>query len=707
MKKHRLYVHLGILGSLFGLTFYVAQNCGRQDSRLKDLATTSSLKTGMFLPTLASSGVKSTPAAQQSATDLAKTLGWQLNAQTRGVFLRTEWNGESILMVDHSDGSLPNPVASLKGSTKYRWDSIGFKAGTLVSTTPVFLRYKAGSQPVLNVDNMFVIREAVTESGVKEPFIVPWTRNLTTENGGVTLWRVGDAVMNVETGLPVLKFVQIGRGMWRLTGPFKDKDLNDGSVFWSNDNTHFSSLTPGQQNVVIWNKQDDDSMDRVKTVPIAQGAVPAAVTAAVARGQGQPAPMSVNLGFDVSIDDPGVIRMFRGSGKFAYLSDLKGGGGGAVTASTQQGGFGLSGGGGAAEFESYVNPSSSGEGLGLSDGSRPAGLPSQYSNPKSLGQYTQIQQVTTGWWPYRATNDQSSQREYFYVERPDAQTGQVTRKVVYKDGSNNWNEESATGFLTKMEKLQNNASPGNEAALQERAKKLTSDASAQFKRADADSSEFVDKGFVGHMTDVGVAAGRGSLGPALKGLEGLDEAGKVLILGNATIAGTAIKSAASKDSIEKTLVNGGMGVATDIGDAFAPPGVAPGIGGAIKVGGKIAEGDTNGAIREGANSGLEVAEAVVTDVVPLDPISGAAVGAGFEGGRKVVEGGLLIQQLGSARGKLDASNDAINQTLQMKNDRDFSSGAGSKLQAAMFGNDTGNGGSAAQNPTPGQEEPAH
>ena len=646
------FLAISVLASVIGVT-----SCKKnRSSGTKDQATTSSVKSGMFLPFMAdapNSNPRGQAPSKRSASELATALGWKLEAGKAGTFLKTSWGDEEILLIDHKDGTAPSPIASLKSGVNYRWDSVGAVSGRVVTTTPTFFRYKSGiSNPELNVENIFVARQALTQSGVREPVIVPWLRHVRSEAGDIMLWRMGNSILDAGSGMPVLKFVNVGENIWRLSGPYKDGDLHDGSLFWTTDKRAIYSVTPKSSQVVVWAYQDEDSMDRVRSVGMNEISIPNEVKDLLQAENARKSPPTVQLGFDLGLSDPGIIR----------INDPRSTSSGAITQVKSSGGFSLDGGG----------------------GGRPAGLPNGYDNPQSLGVHQQVKQVSTGWWPF--TNDEkdvSIQKEYFKVNRLDPISGKPTTKVVSKGADGQWEEQSATGFRCQIEQMENNATKERQDALQKQGSAIASEAARRRENIDADAKKFVDKGFTGHMTDVAVAAGTGALGPAVK-LQNLGAAGNTVVAFSTSIGAQSVKNLpalANQTTSTKTLISSGIGVATDT-IKQGIPGLSDGskagissIGSVIKIGNEVASGDIDGAGREVQIGTVGVMADVVKSTVAVDPVTGAAFGAATQGAKIGVEGGALIVGLADTRDQFNDASAKTNEALQMSHDRDFASKA--------------------------------
>ncbi len=665
-------------------TLVVIQACKpAAGSKLSDAATTSSVKSGIFTPKDVYLNKPSRNSAPMPVAELVKRMGVYV-AQDGFKYLKSTVapDGEQILIIDRKDGSHPVPTYSLAADGTYRWDSMIQFQGDKYRNSRFFIRYKKDTKPTsFGPEDMYVVRDAVSTTGVPETFIVPWLRHIRSEtDANLELFRIGNSILAADSGKPVMKYETVSTNVWRLSGAYDDGEVSDGSIFWTADGKTFHSVNPKKKKATTWKVQDADSLDRVATASLELSAdvksgevdgkaIPSAALSAIRREINRKAPPFVQLGFDLTVYDDSVIRV-------DYVKPLAAG-------------LGLTG---AEEGPQYVDFEPTG--LGLANPQ----FPSQYSSAKPIGTHSRVVTQSSGWWPWSSTSDKTVQTPYYFVERPDPNAGgAMTRKVIFQDETGAWKEDSATRFRAELETMQRNSTADKQAALEARGRAEAKVASDHIKALDKDSTAFTDKGFVGHMTDVGVGAAKGAAGPLISKQIGLgntvgtaaeklfiEKSGTMILNGTASVAGETVKTVVSgQQPGPDAVANAGVGV---VGDTLNS--VLPGSGGVISgVSGAAGANSTEGTVANVVNGTGDVA-ATLSTLAVTDPVTGAAIGAGVEGGKKVIEGSTYIVGYANATNQASTANETFNGAIQARNDRQFTQEAIGAFDSA-WDNSTG------------------
>jgi hypothetical protein len=230
-------------------------------------------------------------------------------------------SGEQLLIGKNAKSAFIDPLLSIQDRKLYRWGSMILPARRVgaVLLTNLFQRWPFKEKWVANVNNMYVLREVMTDGGASEPVIVPWLRHVASETSEAITYRVGNSIFDARTGKPVIEFVKYQEEpIWVVYGSFQDKDVEGGTIFWKTSETKFSSIKNKQSNEIInWNRQDGDSLDRLSSVQRSSTKIPTAVqtlldTMPVLQAANHPAQKSAR-GYSSDLGDRGVFELLRNS----------------------------------------------------------------------------------------------------------------------------------------------------------------------------------------------------------------------------------------------------------------------------------------------------------------------------------------------------------------------------------------------------------
>jgi hypothetical protein len=254
-----------------------------QSSRLKDAATTTSFKTGAFIPRTPSEFEMSDsvqPIGTKDFVDRARRLSRQPDLKLStvdGLFYAVVTNGSGEqLLVTASSEDIPTPQISISGDMVYAWHQLLLGSNSSVAATDLFVRWPYGKAlGKYKPEDMFVRREAWTAQGSKEPIIVPWLGHVKSETSDSIVFQAGNTILDARTGQPIMEFRRLeNKPIWYVRGNYFDKDVGENTVFWRLEDGSYRSYTQNSPTVTVWKKQDDDSIDRVTTKPKSDEKIP-------------------------------------------------------------------------------------------------------------------------------------------------------------------------------------------------------------------------------------------------------------------------------------------------------------------------------------------------------------------------------------------------------------------------------------------------
>lgn len=252
-------------------------------SKIKDAATTTSFKTGAFVPRTPSEFEVSEsvqPIGTKEFVDRARQLAKKPDlklAVLEGLFYAVVTNGSSEqLLVTASADDVPTPQISISGDQLYAWHQLVIQDSSSVAVTDLFVRWPYGKElGKYKPEDMYVRREAWTAQGSKEPLLVPWLAHIKSETSDSIVFQAGNSILDARTGQPIMEFRRIeNKPVWYVVGNYADKDVSANTVFWRLDDGSFRSYTKDSPTVTIWKKQDGDSLDRVSTKPKSEEPIP-------------------------------------------------------------------------------------------------------------------------------------------------------------------------------------------------------------------------------------------------------------------------------------------------------------------------------------------------------------------------------------------------------------------------------------------------
>jgi len=272
-----------ILTVFFAITLSFSSCKQIQSSKLKDAATTTSFKTGAFIPRTPSEFEMSDsvqPIGTKDFVDRARRLSKQPDLKLStvdGLFYAVVTNGSGEqLLVTASSEDIPTPQISISGDMVYAWHQLLIGSKSSVAATDLFVKWPYGKAlGKYKPEDMFVRREAWTAQGSKEPIIVPWLGHVKSETSDSIVFQAGNTILDARTGQPIMEFRRIeNKPIWYVRGNYFDKDVSENTVFWRLEDGSYRSYTKNSPTVTVWKKQDDDSIDRVTTKPKSEEQIP-------------------------------------------------------------------------------------------------------------------------------------------------------------------------------------------------------------------------------------------------------------------------------------------------------------------------------------------------------------------------------------------------------------------------------------------------
>jgi hypothetical protein len=302
----------------------------QSDSSLQDAATTKNFKSGFFTPKLKSEYALtdaelpiSVKAFVAEARKITGTRDLKLSGGSdRWYGVTTNSSKEQVLLLMSAD-DVPTPVLSIKGGNLYSWaQSISSReGGKTVLVNELFIKYPFGAtNDDFTPNDMYVRRMAYNSGGYKEPVLIPWLNHVRSETAGKVAYRLGNTIVDAGSGVPILEFRRLkDQPAWYIVGSYKDEDVQLGTVFWRQpgNQDNFISLSPHSKIATLWKKQDNDSIDRLKSVPTDKIEIPAIVqdflNSLEKSGSEHPAKKMSIAAFDWFDGDGGVFQLNRNS----------------------------------------------------------------------------------------------------------------------------------------------------------------------------------------------------------------------------------------------------------------------------------------------------------------------------------------------------------------------------------------------------------
>lgn len=323
LRNRQMYMQIGAILIAIGSLFYLTQNCGQVNrSRLSDIATRDSLKTGLFSPQATIDLVQPAVGQKMAPEALAARAGVQLQREnpfdTFSVVMAHD--GEQILMLEKV-GMYPQPVVSVDQTGRvYVWILQVFANTATRAQGTAYVKVPAGSPPAIyvsedgNESNLYFMRHPTATTGRGSPAIVSMLNHAQTANG-LIVYKAGNVLFEAKSNTPVLTYIRIAEKVWRVKGVYADRNVRNGTVFWTNDFRTYYSMTPGASEVVEWRTQDDNSFDIAGRR--APGSVQAPKVALAATEEGQRVldsgvQRTSALGYDELAPGPRVIPVYQG-----------------------------------------------------------------------------------------------------------------------------------------------------------------------------------------------------------------------------------------------------------------------------------------------------------------------------------------------------------------------------------------------------------
>ncbi|MEY4630712.1 MAG: hypothetical protein RIQ81_832 [Pseudomonadota bacterium] len=318
-----MWTHFAFILLAAGSLFYLTQNCGRLGgANTKDIATRDRLKTGLFSPQPNIDLVQTEVARKMTPEQLAARAGIKLEREHHldNFSVVMAHDGEQILMLEKV-GMYPQPLASLDKAGKVNvWTFQVFANKETRAQGTAWVKVPSGMPPAVyvsedgNQSNLYFMRHPTNASGRKTPAIINMLNHAITSNGMV-LYKAGNVAFEAKTNMPVMTYIRVAEKIWRVKGVYSDRNIQNGTVFWTPDFKTYFSKTPGGSDVVEWRTQDDNSIDVVRRRGIRELEIPKAVELAVAGGKeaiDSGIKRTSALGFDELAPGPRVIPVYQG-----------------------------------------------------------------------------------------------------------------------------------------------------------------------------------------------------------------------------------------------------------------------------------------------------------------------------------------------------------------------------------------------------------
>jgi hypothetical protein len=256
------------------LTAVLACKPNNGSTQLKDIATSSKVKTGMYTPEKSSdvsTGYQMKASRMLSVADMTRRLGVDLvERDGQELYVVPTFEGDQILVMKQGQARpLPVGGVSAKGETFFLSAPIERvkTGGALVGS--FFLRLKSADEPMkghvspdgnqTNISLVYKVRNALSQN---EDYLVSYLNQLDTLGSKpVRLLKIGNAIVESKSGETVMEFRERGNQVWKVFGIYADSRLKHGSVLWSPDMKTYYSVREKGDSIVQWTKQDDNSMD--------------------------------------------------------------------------------------------------------------------------------------------------------------------------------------------------------------------------------------------------------------------------------------------------------------------------------------------------------------------------------------------------------------------------------------------------------------
>jgi len=264
------------------------------------------------------------PAVGQKLTPEALASRTGINLQRENPFdnftVVMTHDGEQVLMMEKV-GMYPQPIVSFDQMGRVHvWMLQVFANAETRTQGTAYVKVLSGSPPTVyvredgNESNVYFMRHPTNASGRSAPTIVNMLNHAQTANG-LIVYKAGNVLFEAKSNTPVLSYIRIAEKIWRVKGVYADRNVQNGTVFWTNDYKTYSSLSPGATEVVDWRTQDDNSFDVTGRRALSGVQVPKVALAASEEGN-RILKFGVQrtsaLGYDELAPGPRVIPVYQG-----------------------------------------------------------------------------------------------------------------------------------------------------------------------------------------------------------------------------------------------------------------------------------------------------------------------------------------------------------------------------------------------------------
>lgn len=265
-----------VFGLLIVSSSYLYSCKPPSESRVKAIATATSLKTGIFMPERTEDLAKSSgtfSGSSLSANDLMQKLKINPTKLPAGIRYTVPTHEQDlILVIRQAPGARPIPLGGISksGQTFYFSTTLAAVQDTpYVAIGKTFFKMTTPSEPLKvkvssdgNQSNAYQVITVQDGLGELEEYLVSYLNILVSgDKNPVVLVKIGNRLVSPISGKTMVEFREVGNQVWVIGGGISNKHLKNGSVLWSTNMKDFYSIRMKGQGITHWKKQDNNSMD--------------------------------------------------------------------------------------------------------------------------------------------------------------------------------------------------------------------------------------------------------------------------------------------------------------------------------------------------------------------------------------------------------------------------------------------------------------